>query len=76
MSAITLKNIPDRLKSALKKQAVAHHRSLNSEVIACLEEKVYAQDADIEKTLTEIREIRETSCGYLTRAQLKKAKNK
>jgi len=34
---ITLKNIPDDIYGSLKTAAEAHHRSLNSEVIACLE---------------------------------------
>lgn len=34
---ITLKNIPDDLYRRLKETADAHHRSVNSEVIVCLE---------------------------------------
>jgi antitoxin FitA len=34
---VTLKNIPDPVYLRLKESAAAHHRSLNSEVIACLE---------------------------------------
>jgi plasmid stability protein len=34
---ITLKNIPDAVYEQLKVAAEVHHRSLNSEVIACLE---------------------------------------
>lgn len=34
---ITLKNIPDEIYGSLKAAAEAHHRSLNSEAIACLE---------------------------------------
>jgi antitoxin FitA len=34
---ITLKNIPDDIYGSLKAAAEAHHRSINSEVIACLE---------------------------------------
>ena len=37
MSAITLKNIPDELLERLKRRARAHRRSVNSEVICCLE---------------------------------------
>ena len=36
-TTITLKNIPDHVYDSLKQAAEAHHRSLNSEVIACLE---------------------------------------
>jgi antitoxin FitA len=34
---ITLKNIPDAVYEQLKFAAEAHHRSLNSEAIVCLE---------------------------------------
>lgn len=34
---VTLKNIPEHIYESLKSAAKVHHRSLNSEVIACLE---------------------------------------
>ena len=37
MAAITIKNIPEHLYESLKEAANAHHRSINSELIACLE---------------------------------------
>ncbi len=37
MPNLTLKNIPDELYDCLKEAANQHHRSINSELIACLE---------------------------------------
>lgn len=37
MPAMTIKNIPDNLYQKLKDAAQIHHRSLNSEIIYCLE---------------------------------------
>ena len=37
MASITIKNIPDELYERLKQAASAHHRSVNSELIYCLE---------------------------------------
>src|SRR5947208_13658212 len=37
MATITLKNIPPELLRELKNRALAHHRSLNNEVIATLQ---------------------------------------
>ncbi len=37
MANVTLKNIPDDLYEQLKQAANAHHRSINSELIHCLE---------------------------------------
>ena len=37
MAALTIKNIPDDLYEKLKASASAHRRSINSELIYCLE---------------------------------------
>lgn len=37
MASFTIKNIPDELYEQLKQAASAHHRSVNSELIYCLE---------------------------------------
>jgi len=45
MAAITLKNLPEALHSQLKQRARRHHRSLNGEVIAVLQEAVIADES-------------------------------
>ncbi len=37
MATVTFKNIPDDLYEKLKQATAAHHRSVNSELIYCLE---------------------------------------
>jgi plasmid stability protein len=37
MPALTIKNLPQELYEKLKLSAAAHHRSINSELISCLE---------------------------------------
>ena len=37
MPTVTFKNIPEDLYEQLKQAATAHHRSINSELIHCLE---------------------------------------
>jgi antitoxin FitA len=37
MASLTIKNIPDNLYEHLKQAANLHHRSINSELIVCLE---------------------------------------
>ncbi len=37
MPNLTLKNVPEELYEQLKRAAHLHHRSINSELIACLE---------------------------------------
>lgn len=36
-ATISLKNIPEEIYDSLKRAASAHHRSINSEAVACLE---------------------------------------
>lgn len=40
MASLTIKNIPDNLYEHLKQAASAHHRSINSELIHCLEKSL------------------------------------
>jgi plasmid stability protein len=37
MPALTIKNVPQELYETLKHSAATHHRSINSELISCLE---------------------------------------
>ena len=56
---ITLKNIPRDLHRTLKNRAKAHHRSLNKEVIATLQNATEKQPRpDINKWIAEAREMR------------------
>jgi len=40
MASLTIKNIPDELFDMLKQSAHLHHRSVNSELIHCLEQSL------------------------------------
>lgn len=59
MPAITVKNIPDTLYNRLKESAEAHHRSINSELIFCLEKVLAPQKIDKDQLLVNARSIRE-----------------
>lgn len=58
MATITLKNIPDDLYARLKRQAQAHRRSINSELIHCLEEVLRPRKVSPEERLERIRSLR------------------
>jgi len=58
MTTITLKNIPDDLYERLKRQARAHRRSVNSEVIHCLEALLRPRKVTAEERLARIRGLR------------------
>ena len=59
MRTITVKNIPDKLYERLKQSATENRRSINSEIIVCIERavqsrKVYSSD----EFLAKARELR------------------
>jgi plasmid stability protein len=58
MASITLKNIPDELYNLLRVQAAAHHRSINSEMIHCLETVLRPNSTGVEERLARLRELR------------------
>ena len=66
-TAITLKNIPDDIYERLKLTAAAHHRSVNMEVIACLQQVLMPGRASAQEHLLAARQLR---------AELKPAKFK
>ncbi|MGD8782337.1 MAG: Arc family DNA-binding protein [Ignavibacteria bacterium] len=58
MNNITVRNIPERIRKKLKERAAITHRSLNNEIIACLEESLFPNNAEIEKILEQTEKIR------------------
>ena len=66
MTTLTLKNIPDDVHERLRERAVRHHRSLNSEVIACLRAVLMSERVDPDALLAVARRLREGIGGRLT----------
>lgn len=64
MPSLTVKNIPDDLYDRIRRRAAANRRSINSEVIVCLERAVGLRRFDLEATLADARRIRERSAAY------------
>jgi len=58
MPALTIKNIPDDLYEELKYTAKQHHRSINSEVIMCLKQKLFPNKILTQDTLSNIQALR------------------
>jgi plasmid stability protein len=58
MPAVTVKNLPDELYQRLKRNAQAHHRSINGELIATLERALTVQQQDPDRQLARIRSLR------------------
>ena len=62
-TTLTLKNIPDAVYERLKSSAELHRRSLNSEVIVCLESVLLPGRISVTERLAEAREIRALFAG-------------
>jgi antitoxin FitA len=77
MSTLTIKNIPPILHRNLKKRAGHNHRSLNKEIIVCLEEHLRETEAplDTERFLAEVRKVRERLPLYLSDKDIDQAIN-
>ncbi len=63
MATLTIKNVPEPLVRRLKARATLHRRSLNREVIACLEALAQAAPVDPDALLARAREVRRTPAG-------------
>jgi antitoxin FitA len=64
MPTITVKNIPPALYEHVKKAAKLNHRSINSEIIVCLENAYYPNAIDVKSVLERARKIRELTAKY------------
>jgi plasmid stability protein len=71
-TTLTLKNIPQPLHAALKRRAKAHHRSLNSEIMVCLEESLMPKAVDTSAIIASIRASRVKPVAPLTDAFIEK----
>ncbi len=58
MPALTIKNIPDSLYEQLKFAAELHRRSINSEVLVCLEKVLVAKKTNTNDRLQRVEQLR------------------
>jgi len=76
MPALTVKNIPNDLYERLKAAARVHRRSLNSEILYCVERTLVPYKIDVSSQLSVARKLREKTADYtLTDDSLDSAKN-
>lgn len=75
MPTLTIKGMPDALYRRLKERAVAHRRSLNSEILMALEQTVAAPPPDTRALLQRADALRgRLAVPRLTEARLRAAK--
>ncbi len=75
MASILLKNIPKQIHSEIKKRADRNHRSINSEIISCLEVLLTATRESPIVELERVKLIRKKVKGFLTDEILQDLKN-
>jgi antitoxin FitA len=74
MPALTIKNLPDDLYQKLKNAAMAHRRSLNSELIYCLEMVLSPRKLTVAERLQRARNLRrQVSTGKVTPEEIENA---
>ncbi|MCP4639364.1 MAG: Arc family DNA-binding protein [bacterium] len=75
MPSITVKNIPDPLYECLRKRAKSNRRSINSEIIVCIESAVSSRPVDTDEFLKTARRLRQLTAGHvLSDRELNRAK--
>ncbi len=75
MATITIRNIPPNLYDRLKQSASLHRRSINSQVIVCIEQALRRRQIAPEEVLTRARSLRrQMTGGPLSVAELLAAK--
>jgi plasmid stability protein len=76
MATMTIKNVPDELYQQLKQSAERHRRSINSEVIVCLERALGSERVDPDVLLMRARSLRaRTPDLFVTDAELRTARD-
>ncbi len=71
MPSITVKNIPTELYEHLKTSAKINRRSINSEILVCLEKTLMSRKRSVEEEIERARELRAKTAHYhLTNEEL------
>ena len=65
MATVTVKNIPDELYERLKSVAAINRRSINSEIIVCIENAVASRRIKLDEALENARRLRQLTAGHL-----------
>lgn len=72
-TTITIRDIPDDVYAKIKEQARLHHRSINSEVIVCLQKLVQSNRRDSDQIITRAKMLKKKSKGTLSMDEIQQA---
>lgn len=76
MASITVKNIPEPLMHLLRRAAEQANRSLNRQIIECLERQLLPRVLDVEATIRRARELRARGPARVTLGEIEEAKRR
>ena len=65
MATVTVKNIPDELYNRLKATAEMNRRSINSEIIMCIEKNIASHRIDLEEMLDDAQQLRKLTSRHM-----------
>ncbi|MBS1255725.1 MAG: hypothetical protein MAG581_01534 [Deltaproteobacteria bacterium] len=76
MASLNVKNIPDDLYALLKESAKLHFRSMNGEVLHCMESTLRTRKVVVDEELAKFRHLRKlTASKIITEKEITKTKN-
>ncbi len=76
MATVTLKNVPDELYDQIRQSAKTNRRSINSEIIVCIEQALGGRKIDPKKILAAAGALRKKTSGHLfTEKEITKVRN-
>ncbi len=75
MINIIVRNLPERIHKKLKKRSELSRRSINSEIIACLEKALLTNKLEVEQILAKSKKIRYSLNFEITLDALEEAKS-
>jgi antitoxin FitA len=64
MHTITVRNVPDEIYQKIKQSAEISHRSINKEIIACIERAIGSHQIDPDLILSKARKSRAKTASF------------
>lgn len=74
MASITVKNIPDELLERLRQAAEDSNRSINRQIIECLERQLQPRAIDVDAAIERARKIRGEGPAHVSLGDLSEAR--
>ena len=74
MATITLKNVPRAIHLNIKKRAERNHRSINGEIISCLEKILGLCEDEADSLLAKVENVQKNIKFVVSKKEIQEAK--